>query len=337
MALADWLARWKGMKVVIIGDLILDCYVSGRVARISPEAPVPVVEAHTHKACLGGAANVARNIAALGAIPILCGVIGKDEAAKRLMRLVQEQKMTTKGLIQDPTRPTTTKTRIMSGEHCLLRIDEEVTHWIEQQATEALLARFEDVIAQADVVLFEDYDKGTLTPNVIAACIATAHSKGIPIGADPKHRQFHCYQSITLLKPNLAELYQVLGRPVPATIDAQALTNDVSELQKALKVDTFVVTLSEHGLFGRDHTGKTHYLRAHLRQIADVSGAGDAVFSVLGLGLLGQIPLAVLLEMANLAGGIVCESPTVTPIQLDTLRAAALNSPWIQEQLAKRA
>ena len=312
--LTELFQQFNNLHVLIVGDVMVDAYVWGRATRLSPEAPVPVVTVERTETRLGGAANVALNVQALGATPLLCAVVGNDAGGDQLLHLLHQRHLPATGIIRSEHRPTTHKQRILAHGQQLVRIDAEVETDLNAAETAQLLAAYDDLLPRADVVIFEDYDKGVLREDVIAACIAHARQRNIPTVVDPKKKNFLAYRHCTLFKPNLKELREGLKLDFgPPTTDAPGFEAAVQRLRELLQPDTVLVTLSEHGVFVQQHDTKT-YLPAHVRTISDVSGAGDTVISIAALCVaLGQ-PAAFTAALANLGGGLVCEQVGVVPI-----------------------
>ncbi len=306
------LKQFSELRVLVIGDVMLDAYVHGNVDRISPEAPVPIVDVQRKDHRLGGAANVALNIKALGAVPILCGLVGDDEPAQQIADLLKRQEMSAEGLVASSTRQTTVKTRVVSGSQQLLRFDQEDTHVSSAAEQKALLAVISKVVTTCQAIIFEDYDKGCIDQELISQVVKLARQHNIPTIVDPKIRNFSAYQGVTLLKPNLNELRQALDNSLTA-IDDGGLVQAAEELHECLSFDQLLTTLSEKGVFywDRSHHG---IIDAHHRAIADVSGAGDTVVAMAGLCTALRLPLEAVAQLANLAGGIVCEEAGVVPI-----------------------
>lgn len=310
---------FKNQKVLIIGDVMIDSYIWGKVDRISPEAPVPIVSVdHTEKR-LGGAANVALNIQALGAEALLCAVIGKDSESESFMQLMQSNQLSTQGIISSESRITTIKHRIISQSQHILRIDQEHSHNILDDETELLWRKIQQIIAseKVNVVIFEDYDKGVITPQLIQNVVNFCNNKGIPTVVDPKKRNFMCYENVTLFKPNLKELKEGLKIEFNAK-DKSEVENATQKLRELLHIDRVFVTLSELGVMMCSEAKLTH-VKAHKREIADVSGAGDTVVSVAALCLGAKFSDELTAELSNLAGGIVCEKVGVVPININEL------------------
>jgi rfaE bifunctional protein kinase chain/domain len=314
---------FKKQKVLIVGDVMIDSYLWGHVERISPEAPVPVVSISKKEMRPGGAANVAINIQSLGATPVLCSVVGNDASANDFIKLLKECGMTTTGILKSKGRTTTVKTRVIGNHHQLLRVDEEVSNELSKQESELFVKTIIDSINKhkPDVIIFEDYDKGALNVQVITSVIAEARKRKIPVAVDPKKRNFIHYKNVDLFKPNLKELREGLKIDIEH-INEPALKGSVKKFRDAQLIKTLMVTLSEAGVFFSSN-GQDKIIPAHVRNISDVSGAGDTVISVaalcLALGLSSEITAA----LANIAGGLVCEKVGVVPIDKDQLLAEA--------------
>lgn len=307
-------ARFSTINVLIVGDVMVDSYVWGKVDRISPEAPVPVVSVEGKEHRLGGAANVALNLKSLGAKPLLCSLIGSDDTGIIFAQLLKQQGMETSGLIIDPGRKTTSKTRIISGtQHCL-RIDDEMSHPISHQQETQLVDRVKDYIDTGNVhaVIFEDYDKGTVTPRVIQEVIALANKRRIPVAVDPKRRNFNYYKGATLFKPNFKELCEGMNVEVRKS-DFESIHSVVGQFQELMNIRHVMVTLSELGVIITDGKAYTH-VPAHVREVADVSGAGDTVISVATLCMACGIDAPSIARISNMAGGLVCEHKGVVPV-----------------------
>ncbi len=324
-SIAEIFEAFKDKTVLVIGDVMIDSYLYGNVKRISPEAPVPVLSVSKREKRLGGAANVAMNIQALGATPILCSVVGDDKDGLAFEQLLEYEKMSSKGIIKSQNRLTTIKHRILSGSQHLLRVDSEDTHALIDLDRKSLLHHIKNLIEESDLIIFEDYDKGTIDPTLISETIKLAKEKNVPTAVDPKKRNFLSYLNATLFKPNLSELKEGLGIDFDVK-DTGQLKDAVKQLNKEIKAENELVTLSEHGIYyqSEKESGKHD---AHLRSISDVSGAGDTVISIAGLALTLGLPLSFIAELANLGGGIVCESPGVVPIDRARLMKEAESNP----------
>ncbi|MFZ1689216.1 MAG: bifunctional ADP-heptose synthase [Flavobacteriales bacterium] len=311
----------QGLTALVVGDVMLDAYLWGRVERISPEAPVPVVRVTERSGRLGGAANVALNVRALGATPVVLSVTGADDDGARLAELFKQSGLPENGLIASTRRQTTVKTRVISGHQHIVRVDDETDAELDDADAAALIARADELFAQRkpDVVILEDYDKGVLTERTIAALIALSKKHNVPVAVDPKKRNFFAYRGVDLFKPNLKELREGLKTEIKPG-DRKSVKEAVLELERRLGNAASLITLSEHGVYA--HAGKEeHTLKAHTREIADVSGAGDTVIAVAALCLAQRSGLRELAALSNLAGGLVCEHVGVAPIERDLLLA----------------
>jgi rfaE bifunctional protein kinase chain/domain len=316
-SVADIISSFRNQKVLIIGDVMVDSYIYGSVQRISPEAPVPILNVKNRDKRLGGAANVALNVQALGAEPILCSIIGDDLGAEDFKSLLKKRGMSSEGIIQSQSRMTTVKNRVISNGHHLIRIDEEVDQPLSDLDRKSLIGHIDKLISSCDVVIFEDYDKGCLDEQVIAHVIARADELGVVSAVDPKKRNFLHYKGATLFKPNLKELREGLNVDVDPSSLA-SLKEGVDQLRDIINFKNALITLSEHGVYFQNENESKQY-PAHLRSISDVSGAGDTVISIAGLCLSLGLPLTFTAELANLGGGIVCEYPGVVPVDVERL------------------
>lgn len=302
---------------------MVDAYVWGQVERISPEAPVPVVTVIKKEDRPGGAANVALNIKAMGAMPVLCTMTGKDEAGKKFVSLMKKNGLPVNGIITSNERVTTVKTRVIGNRHQLMRVDEETLHDLSKKESRAFIASLRKMIStvKPHVIIFEDYDKGLITPEAINAVMAMASNSGIPVAVDPKKKNFHHYKGATLFKPNLKELREGLKLD---SLSHENL-NKNTELKKFIsrhQIKQLIVTLSEHGVY-YSAKGKSEIIPAHVRNISDVSGAGDTVISVAALCLAMNCHPSYTAALANLAGGLVCEKVGVVPVNKKQLMEEA--------------
>jgi rfaE bifunctional protein kinase chain/domain len=313
-------------RILVIGDVMVDAYLWGRVDRISPEAPVPIVTMQSRENRLGGAANVALNVQALGATAILCSVVGNGNA-RVFYELMQSQALTTEGLVQSPGRPTTQKIRVLGNNHQMLRIDEESDEDITAAERKQLLDRIAGILQHntIDAIIFEDYDKGVISRPLIERVVKMARAKNIPVTADPKQRNFHHYRDIDLLKPNLKELRQSSKLDLAAS-DINNIRAGALQLCKENDIRWLLVTLSERGILACAKN-ENHLIPAHVRNISDVSGAGDTVISVATLCLAAGCSLKLTAELSNLAGGLVCETAGVVPIEKEVLLREASQLP----------
>ncbi len=265
---------FKSLHVLIIGDVMLDSYIWGVVERISPEAPVPIVNIKKKDFRLGGAANVALNVAALGAKPILCALIGNDIDGKKLLTRLDESKISKEGIVISEHRPTTVKTRVIASNQHVVRVDEETDAIANQEEEKQVWQRIEKLLPTCQVVIFEDYDKGVLTQSLIEKTIALAISKNIPTVVDPKKRNFLHYKNVSLFKPNLKELREGLKVEVEAG-NQESVEHAVAQLKAKLNAQGVMLTLSEHGVY-IDYQNEKVKIPAHAREIADVSAISNS-------------------------------------------------------------
>ncbi|MCF8368527.1 MAG: hypothetical protein K9G76_05755 [Bacteroidales bacterium] len=310
--------QFKNLNVMVIGDVMVDSYLWGKVNRISPEAPVPVVSVKSRENRLGGAANVALNIKSMGANPILCSVIGNDVKGTEFMELLRKDGMSTAGIVQSQERVTTTKFRVLGNNVQMLRVDEEVEHDLVAQDFENLTTQCFKIINEEriDVIIFQDYDKGVINPFLIQKIVEKAKAKNIPVSVDPKKKNFLEYKDVSLFKPNLKELNEGLHENIDLS-DFTSLEKAAAKLREMLNAQIILVTLSEAGIyvdFTNDKGITKKVIPTNVRSISDVSGAGDTVISVASLCLALNVKPEQMAFISNLAGGLVCEKAGVVPI-----------------------
>jgi len=305
---------FNDMKVAIVGDVMIDSYVMGKVHRMSPEAPVPVLLLDKEEHRLGGAANVALNLKALGAEVYLCSVIGTDTAATKFQNLLSEATIQNQEIIQSEDRKTTVKTRVLSGTQHVLRIDQEDTCDLNETLEDALIqATKRRIDLGIDALIFEDYNKGVLTHRVITELIAYAKEKGVKTTVDPKKDNFLSYRGVNLFKPNLKEIKEGLDINIDVVNQPDSIVHGAKQLRDKLNHELTLITLSEHGVFIEN--GSTwKIIPAHLREITDVSGAGDTVIAVATLCLIAGLSPTEIAAIANLSGGLVCEHSGVVSV-----------------------
>lgn len=315
----DFFAAFNDLNIMIVGDVMIDRYLNGSVTRISPEAPVPVVHLQDSQNRLGGAANVALNIRSLGATPFLCSVIGADENGSVFKQLLPEHLLNDRGIIQSKDRQTTVKTRVISSHQHLLRVDREDTHDLSEADENAYLQQVKDLLdsKEIDLILFQDYNKGVLTYRVIREVILESIKRDIPTVVDPKFKNFWAYKHVSLFKPNLREIQQQL--PFEITTEMADLQKASDYIKTQLGNQHTFITLSEKGLFFDSGEGAA-IIPTQARQIADVCGAGDTVISIVALGLAAALDMPLIANLANLAGGQVCERVGVVPVDKQQLQ-----------------
>ncbi|OAQ39575.1 carbohydrate kinase [Pedobacter psychrophilus] len=315
---------FNNLNILIIGDVMMDAYLWGKVDRISPEAPVPIVSVNKKESRLGGAANVALNIKALGAKPIICSIIGDDKEGEELLELFVESGIDANSLVKIIGRKTTVKTRVIAQNQQILRIDAETDIEINISESNLVLNKFKLVLEQhkIDAIIFQDYDKGLITPYLIDEVIKSAKAKNIPIIVDPKKRNFLSYHHVDVFKPNLKELKEGLKVDFDAKNLAE-LKKTVASLQDKINAKSILLTLSELGVYAVNQN-EERLTPAHIRTIADVSGAGDTVISVVATCIAAGTDIFVAAKLGNLAGGLVCEKVGVVPIDKSLLLQEAI-------------
>ncbi len=315
--LRAYLRKFRGGKVLVVGDLILDHYVWGQVSRVSPEAPVPVVNVASETLQLGGAANVSNNIRALGGRVDLCGVIGADEAGRQFLTVLERQSIGRDGIMTDRDRPTTKKTRILAHSQQLVRIDVERRDPISG-VLEARLSRYVAAcIGSAAALVVSDYAKGVVTPRLMANLIELAHRHGTPVVVDPKVAHIGRYKGATVLTPNHLEAVQAAGLHGE---DEGTLMEAGRQLQQRLSCRAVLITRGERGMSLFEENGRVSHIPTVARQVFDVTGAGDTVVATLALALAAGAPIRQAAMLANYAAGIVVGmvgTGTVTSTQLD--------------------
>jgi len=311
--------QFTNQKILIIGDVMIDTYLWGNVGRVSPEAPVPIVSGVIEENRLGGAANVALNVKAMGAVPILCSVIGDDPRGKLILELMEEQLLSDVGLVVDNHRVTTQKTRIISGNQHLLRVDEEMDLFLNKRVQEEFLELISSLLDSGgiDAIIMQDYDKGVLTPRIISEVISASERVAVPVLVDPKFRSFDLYKKVKLFKPNFKELAKGLDLDVKKK-EIEKLKEAVQGFQEKQQIENLLLTLSDQGVLSSGN-GEHVHIPAVKREITDVSGAGDTVIAVAALCLIAGLSPAEVAAVSNLAGGQVCERAGVVPISSEKL------------------
>ena len=312
MNLKKYFHDFKSKRILIVGDAIIDTYLWGEINRMSPEAPVPVVDVAVNQndSRLGGAANVALNLKELGAESILCTVIGNDNRGIIFEQLMQEQGLSLEGMLISNGRKTTTKTRVIANNKHQLRIDEEDTYPIKVE--NQFFNLIEKLTHNIDAIILQDYNKGVLTENIIEKIISLANSKNIPTIVDPKKQNFLSYKNCTLFKPNLKEIKEGLNITDDIN-DFDKIEKTTSKLRDIISAKAILLTLSNKGIFLNSNNG-SKLTESTTTNVIDVSGAGDTVVSVAAMCLSCNIDFDELAILANIAGGIVCEKVGVVPI-----------------------
>lgn len=314
---AELTGAFSGKRIVVLGDVMLDEFIWGRVRRISPEAPVPVVEVDRQSLALGGAGNVASNLVALGASPMPIGVVGSDSNAERLQSAFREVGISVDGLVVDANRPTTSKTRVIAHSQQVVRADRESRAAIDAGTAERLLHIFRRSIEAADAVVVSDYGKGLLTPALLSGALAAARERGLTVCLDPKLRSFVHYQPVTVITPNNQEAAEASGLAIE---DEQSLIEAGQNLLASVDCRAVLITRGEEGmtLFTKD--GVTH-IPTVAREVYDVTGAGDTVIATLALALASGASLEEAAVLANHAAGVVVAKVGTASVTRDELLA----------------
>lgn len=303
-------------KIGILGDLMLDRYLWGNVNRISPEAPVPVVEIDDESNRLGGAANVAHNVKSLGAIVKIFGIVGDDDDGKILYDLLSKYGFNTDGILKDKNRPTTVKTRVIANKQHVVRVDREDRREITKDIEEKILEVFKSNLNDLDAVIIEDYNKGLVTKSLINSIVELCNINGIIVNVDPKFNNFFEYKNVTVFKPNRKETEEALGIKLT---DENSYKLAAEKLSNILNAKYIIITRGEEGMSIRLNDGEFITIPTTARKVADVSGAGDTVISTLTVAMAAGANVHEAAILANTAGGIVCGEVGIVPIQKDIL------------------
>jgi len=325
LILLQALERFQNKRVLVVGDVGLDEYILGQVRRISPEAPVPVLDVESEDKRLGLAANVAQNISALGGDPLLLSVVGEDAGAEMLKALFKSVKVSVDHLVIDRKRPTTRKTRVMSGPHHIVRVDHELRKYISHEVEDTLIKKFETLVPQADIVVLEDYAKGVITEKVVAELTASCKRHGKKLLVDPhRDNKAEFYHGVDLIKPNYEESLALAGLKFE---DLKDNPNQIVEAGLALKEKTgakeIVLTRGKEGMtiFTKDNVVE---VPTYAKKVFDVTGAGDTVIATLALGQAAGLDLVHACMLANYAAGIVVAKIGCVPCEMSELKASLL-------------
>lgn len=317
MSITTALQAFEGTKVLVIGDIILDIYIYGAVDRISPEAPIPILNHKTTKHALGGAANVAANLTGLGAKVHLISITGQDDEAAYLETMLDLEEID-HSLLAIDDRPTTSKSRILSGAHQLLRIDHETTEDIAGDQIDQLNNKIRSVLNefQPKAIVLEDYNKGMLTSRTIQFIIDRSREMNIPFVVDPKKSNFFSYSGCALFKPNFKECAQQMPFSIKPELDS--LKKADAFIRAKLKNKVTMITLAEHGIYISDEN-QAVIVPTQVRQVSDVSGAGDTVTAIATFGVIESLSIELIADLANKAAGLVCAKPGVYAIHKEEL------------------
>ncbi|HUR65051.1 MAG TPA: PfkB family carbohydrate kinase [Chitinophagaceae bacterium] len=312
-------ASFPSLKAGIVGDVMLDTYMWGRVERISPEAPVPVVSLNKKEYRIGGAGNVALNCQSLGAHVTIISVTGNDTDGILLQELFESNRIDTSYLLKSVSRKTTSKTRIISRNQQMMRLDDEMTDELSKEDENRLIEKVRSYIAREDpdIIILEDYDKGVLTEKVIREVISISRKAGVVTAVDPKRKNFFSYKEADLFKPNLKEVKEALNL-LADPVSLPVLENIHTQLRERLGHHISFITLSDKGVFYKQD-GRAAIIPSHLRNIADVSGAGDTVIAVASLVYAATKNVHLMAEVANIAGGLVCEQVGTASVSREKL------------------
>jgi rfaE bifunctional protein kinase chain/domain len=313
------LDRFRGLHVLILGDIMIDRYLYGHVDRISPEAPVPILQ-YQHEECRpGGAANVALNVQALGARPTVMAAMGTGFYSRMMKDIFDSNSLRSDFIFPEHGRMTTVKTRLSAGGHQLMRIDREQTDYITEDTRFKIMATMEEIFATdlPSVVILQDYDKGVLSPDLIHFVLKLSSENGVPVCVDPKNRHFFDYKGASLFKPNLKELSQALSKII--TKSYQPISEAVGIMNQKLQAKNYLITLSEAGIYYKSKETEGIAPIERPVAVADVSGAGDTVISVAALCTAIGIPLDESAQLCNVAATQVCEKPGVACVDINTL------------------
>ncbi|MCU0329555.1 MAG: D-glycero-beta-D-manno-heptose-7-phosphate kinase [Candidatus Kapabacteria bacterium] len=322
----------RGAEVAVVGDVMLDRYFWGTVNRVSPEAPVPVVDVENETFHLGGAANVAANLASLGAKPLLCGIVGDDASGRLLRQIAQDEGLTSEGIITDATRPTTVKTRVIGNNQQIVRLDREDRSNVAADVAQRVLALLSNR-PQLKAIILEDYNKGLLSVHCITAIIALARQAGIPVFVDPKKVNFFAFRDAYLVKPNRKEAEEALGRPLRSIRDIEDAGHD---LRASLGAENVLITLGAEGMMLVESDGTVSTVPTVAHRVADVSGAGDTVIATIAAMVAAGAPLREAAALANVSAGVVVAEPGIVSITPAALLQAIPDSGMVAEPLVER-
>ncbi|NOX36567.1 MAG: D-glycero-beta-D-manno-heptose-7-phosphate kinase [Calditrichaeota bacterium] len=321
--LQEILERGRGKRIMVVGDLMVDRYLWGTVSRLSPEAPVPIINIEDEEIRFGGAANVANNVISLGATPIVVGVVGKDHWGQIFKSMLLDRNLRADGLVEDASRPTTLKTRIIGNNQHIARVDREVATPIADDIQQKILQFVADQMDSVDAIILQDYNKGILVPPLIHQIVDLAEKHAVLVTVDPKFDNFLEYRKVTLFKPNKRETEEALAMRL----------NDEARIRKAgttlierLKAQAVLITLGEKGMALFEANGQVAFTGTRARKVADVSGAGDTVIATVTFALAAGANMREAVTLANYAAGVVCEEVGVVPIDRDVLKKTILTN-----------
>ena len=316
------LENMHNKSVLVIGDVMIDEYLWGKVNRLSPEAPVPIIEIEEESLRFGGAANVALNLKTLGCQPIIVGVIGRDRMADHFFELLEKHHLSPAGLIQSAERPTTVKTRIIGENQHIARVDREKATYLDRELIDQVQDKIAVLMEKTEAVVLQDYNKGVLHRDIIRFAIERANRSKQITTVDPKFINFLEYSEATLFKPNLREASQALARLIQTEEDIRMAAES---LQEKLNTESVLLTLGSRGMALYEASGDYSRVQTRTRKVADVSGAGDTVISTMTAALIGGASMKEAASLANYAAGLVCEEVGIVPIDKNRLSSEIKN------------
>ncbi len=331
--LDEVLQKARGKKIMVVGDMMVDRYLWGTVSRLSPEAPVPIINIEDEDIRFGGAANVANNIISLGAEPIVVGVIGQDFWGLRFKSMLEERNLISEGLIIEPQRPTTIKTRIIGNNQHIARVDREKTYPIQPETVQKILRFVEHQIPQLDAIILQDYNKGVLIPELIEAIVQLAMKHQIAVTVDPKFHNFLTYKNVTLFKPNRRETEEALAMRLEGRED---IITAGERLLDALNAHAVLITLGEKGMALFQQQKAPVFMVTRARKVADVSGAGDTVIASVTVMLSAGATMEEAVVLSNYAAGVVCEEVGVVPITAQALKETVIANQTFFNQMDQK-
>lgn len=308
----------RNQRILVVGDVMLDKYLRGNVSRISPEAPVPIVELDSEQYHFGGAANVALNLKALGCEPLTIGIIGTERNADYFKQLLREENLNDSGLIQIDDHPTTVKTRIIGDNQHMVRVDREKIKYDDHDVDSKVIAKFDELVSGVDAIILEDYNKGLLGNSVIKHIMDYSTKHEIIVTVDPKFVNFNAYKNATVFKPNIKETAQALALEILSESDTERAGE---QLLRKMGLQNLLLTRGSKGMSLFESSGKILHIPAQKRKVADVSGAGDTVIATLTAFMTAEVPLAKAALYANYAAGLVCGEVGIVPVKVSELQA----------------
>jgi len=320
--LKELLKKITGKRIAVVGDLMVDSYYWGTVSRVSPEAPVPVVDVVSESVRLGGAANVANNIQTLGGEPMLIGLIGDDHPGEMFLNILKQQNLTGNGIVKDTARPTTIKTRVIAHGQHVVRIDNESKIDCPEHLQHLIIDAVKYNIHNIDGIILEDYNKGVITKDIIHEITAVALKYGKIITVDPKFNNFFEYKNVTVFKPNKREAEEAIGSRIRNNDD---VARAGERMLTTLQAENVLLTRGEEGLTLLEKSGEISHMKSLATNVQDVSGAGDTVISTLTMALVGGASVKEAAALANCAASVVVSYVGIVPIQPDELLAKALH------------